>query len=98
VQVVVLAACEPRGHRFERWPLHIARCVGKTPPLITSPRPHTVREPTTLGTSFFFLVIAVEANHFCFLIFLKQVAPCHFQGGCFIPEAVRCWYFGTELW
>jgi len=30
VQVVVLAACEPRGHRFERWPLHIARCVGKT--------------------------------------------------------------------
>ena len=30
VQVVVLAACEPRGHRFERWSLHIARCVGKT--------------------------------------------------------------------
>ena len=30
VQVVVLAACEPRGHKFERWPLHIARCVGKT--------------------------------------------------------------------
>jgi hypothetical protein len=30
VQVVVLAACEPRGHRFEWWPLHIARCVGKT--------------------------------------------------------------------
>jgi hypothetical protein len=30
VQVVVLAACELRGHRFERWPLHIARCVGKT--------------------------------------------------------------------
>jgi hypothetical protein len=30
VQVVVLAACEPRGHRFEWWPLHIAQCVGKT--------------------------------------------------------------------
>ena len=30
VEVVVLAACEPRGHRFERWSLHIARCVGKT--------------------------------------------------------------------
>ena len=30
VQVVVLAACEPRGHKFERRPLHIARCVGKT--------------------------------------------------------------------
>ena len=30
VQVVVLAACKPRGHRFERWPLYIARCVGKT--------------------------------------------------------------------
>jgi hypothetical protein len=29
VQVVVLAACESRGHKFERWPLHIARCVGK---------------------------------------------------------------------
>ena len=30
VQVVVLAAYEPRGHRFEWWPLHIARCVRKT--------------------------------------------------------------------
>ena len=28
--MVGLAACEPRGHRFKRWPLHIAWCVGKT--------------------------------------------------------------------
>jgi hypothetical protein len=43
------------------------------------------------------LVVAVQANHFCFLIFLKQVAPCHSQRFAFIPEAVRCWQFGTEL-
>jgi hypothetical protein len=51
VQVVVLAACEPRGHRFERWSLHICTMCGKDLPLITSPRPRTVREPTALGTS-----------------------------------------------
>jgi hypothetical protein len=44
VQVVVLAACEPRGHRLEQWPLHIAQCVhiahcGNDLPLITSPDP-----------------------------------------------------------
>jgi len=79
VQVVVLAACEPRGHRFERWPLHIAQCETDLP-LIISSRPRTVREPTALDTSFFnknpdlvkfvdkYTIQQIEVNKACFLV------------------------------
>jgi hypothetical protein len=42
--VVVVAACEPRCHRLERWPPHIARGVGKTSTNNLPQDPHSAGE------------------------------------------------------
>jgi hypothetical protein len=58
----VLAACEPRGHRFELWP-YTLHDVWERPPANNLPKPRTAREPTALGTSLQFLVRDFETGH-----------------------------------
>ena len=53
MQVVVIAAFEPRGHRFERWPLRIARVWEKPP---ANNLPQTPHSAGAYGTGYVFFL------------------------------------------